>query len=262
MWGPLNVHNPRCDSPSAVQLEKACCLVQCTVYSTVLLYGGGVKCAGLHCFRQRGWAAGCTGRQQQQQRAAESRLGCSMSSIRKSKCLAWRKRRSGLPVMKATHTLHIVIHTWRNEPATMQAAKPSNCNHPHSNNTLLLKGQMHHHDDLGSKCAYTCHLSNKTTRKSVLLSTPQIWLMKVSLGMEADIIRAGHILSTTSDWSRDISGRHILPLISLDHCRVLRINGLIKLFSRFACCLNRTFRLWGMTDKNKNKCVKKCILPV
>ena len=47
--------------------------------------------------------------------------------------------------------------------------------------TLLdLKGQMHHHNDLGSKCAYTCHLSNKTTRKSVLLSTPQIWLMKVS----------------------------------------------------------------------------------
>ena len=42
------------------------------------------------------------------------------------------------------------------------------------------KGQMHHHNDLGSKCAYTCHLSNKTTRKSVLLSTPQIWLMKVS----------------------------------------------------------------------------------
>ena len=42
------------------------------------------------------------------------------------------------------------------------------------------KGQMHHHDDLGSKCAYTSHLSNKTTRKSVLLSTPQIWLMKVS----------------------------------------------------------------------------------
>ena len=43
-----------------------------------------------------------------------------------------------------------------------------------------VKGQMHHHDDLGSRCAYTCHLSNKTTRKSVLLSTPQIWLMKVS----------------------------------------------------------------------------------
>ena len=42
------------------------------------------------------------------------------------------------------------------------------------------KGQMHHHNDLGSKCAYTCHLSNKTTRKSVLLSTPQIWQMKVS----------------------------------------------------------------------------------
>ena len=37
-----------------------------------------------------------------------------------------------------------------------------------------------HHDDLGSKCAYTCHLSNKTTRKYVLLSTPQIWLKKVS----------------------------------------------------------------------------------
>ena len=46
--------------------------------------------------------------------------------------------------------------------------------------TFILKGQMHHHDDLGSKCAYMCHLSNKTTRKSVLLSTPQIWLMKVS----------------------------------------------------------------------------------
>ena len=44
----------------------------------------------------------------------------------------------------------------------------------------IIKGQMHHHDDLGSKCAYMCHLSNKTTRKSVLLSTPQIWLMKVS----------------------------------------------------------------------------------
>ena len=76
-----------------------------------------------------------------------------------------------------------------------------------------LKGQMHHHDDLGSKCAFTCHLSNKTTRKSVLLSIPQIGLMKVSkkrglsLGMEADIIRTGHDLSTPSDWSRDISGR-------------------------------------------------------
>ena len=45
---------------------------------------------------------------------------------------------------------------------------------------IAIKGQMHHHDDLGSKCAYTCHLSNKTTRKSVLLSTPQIWLMKVT----------------------------------------------------------------------------------
>ena len=48
------------------------------------------------------------------------------------------------------------------------------------NPDFRIKGQMHHHDDLGSKCAYTCHLSNKTTRKSVLLSTPQIWLMKVS----------------------------------------------------------------------------------
>ena len=45
---------------------------------------------------------------------------------------------------------------------------------------FYIKGQMYHHDDLGSKCAYMCHLSNKTTRKSVLLSTPQIWLMKVS----------------------------------------------------------------------------------
>ena len=49
-----------------------------------------------------------------------------------------------------------------------------------ANSYCTLKGQMHHHDDLGSKCAYMCHLSNKTTRKSVLLSTPQIWLMKVS----------------------------------------------------------------------------------
>ena len=87
-----------------------------------------------------------------------------------------------------------------------------------------LKGQMHHHNDLGSKCAYTCHLSNKTTRKSVLLSTPQIWLMKVSkktslsLGMEADI--AGQLspikhnqwyevtASAASDWLRDISDCH------------------------------------------------------
>ena len=80
-----------------------------------------------------------------------------------------------------------------------------------------LKGQMHHHDDLGSKCAYMCHLSNKTTRKSVLLSTPQIWLMKVSkktslsLGIEAAIIRSGAYevtVSTASDWLRDISGSH------------------------------------------------------
>ena len=46
--------------------------------------------------------------------------------------------------------------------------------------SIVVKGQMHHHDDLGSRCAYTCHLSNKTTRKSVLLSTPQIWLMNVN----------------------------------------------------------------------------------
>ena len=74
---------------------------------------------------------------------------------------------------------------------------------------------MHHHDDLGSKCAYTCHLLNKTTRKSVLLSTPQTWLMKVSkknclsLGIEADIIRSGAnevTASPASDWLRDISG--------------------------------------------------------
>ena len=43
----------------------------------------------------------------------------------------------------------------------------------------ILKGQMHHHD-LGSKCAYTCHLSNETTRKSVFFRTPEIWLMEVS----------------------------------------------------------------------------------
>ena len=58
----------------------------------------------------------------------------------------------------------------------------SNFLHPQNPKRLFvrLKGKMHHHDDLGSKCAYACHLLNKTTRKSVLLSTPQIWLMKVS----------------------------------------------------------------------------------
>ena len=89
----------------------------------------------------------------------------------------------------------------------------------------ILKGQMHHHDDLGSKCAYMCHLSNKTTRKSVLLSTPQIWLMKVSkktslsLGIEAAIIRSGAYevtASPASDWLRDISGSNFQPLISLN----------------------------------------------
>ena len=39
--------------------------------------------------------------------------------------------------------------------------------------------------------------------------------------MEADIIRSGHILRTTSDWSRDISGSHFLPLISLDQSEVV-----------------------------------------
>ena len=54
---------------------------------------------------------------------------------------------------------------------------------------------------IGSKCAYTCHLSNKTTRKSLLLGTPQIWLVKVSkktglsLGIEADITGQGTNLS-------------------------------------------------------------------
>ena len=70
-----------------------------------------------------------------------------------------------------------------------------------------------------------CHLSNKTTRKSVLLSTPQIWLMKVSkktslsLGIEAAIIRSGAYevtASPASDWLRDISGSHFKPLISLN----------------------------------------------
>ena len=84
---------------------------------------------------------------------------------------------------------------------------------------------MHQHDDLGSKCAYMCHLSNKTTRKSVLLSTPQIWLMKVSkktslsLGIEAAIIRSGAYevtASPASDWLRDISGSLFQPLISLN----------------------------------------------
>ena len=64
-----------------------------------------------------------------------------------------------------------------------------------------LKGQMHHHDDLGSKCAYTCHLSNKTTRKSVLLSTPQIWQSLPATDISQPIrSRAGsHFISTTSD---------------------------------------------------------------
>ena len=75
---------------------------------------------------------------------------------------------------------------------------------------------MHHHDDLGSKCAYTCHLSNKTTRKSVLLSTPQIWLMKVSkktglsLGIEADITGQGTNLSPISI-GREIRADIVVP---------------------------------------------------
>ena len=76
----------------------------------------------------------------------------------------------------------------------------------------LLKGQMHHHDDLGSKCAYMCHLSNKTTRKSVLLSTPQIWLMKVSkknglrLGIEADI--AGQLSTIKHNQWQEVTANH------------------------------------------------------
>ena len=67
----------------------------------------------------------------------------------------------------------------RNLMTHAQCPLPVYCSQMYMNN-VYLKGQMHHHNDLGSKCAYTCHLSNKTTRKSVLLSTPQIWLMKVS----------------------------------------------------------------------------------
>ena len=37
-----------------------------------------------------------------------------------------------------------------------------------------LKGQMHHQNDLGSKWAYTCHLSNKTSPEPVLFSTTQL----------------------------------------------------------------------------------------
>ena len=48
-----------------------------------------------------------------------------------------------------------------------------------SETTEAFKGQMHHQDDLGSKWAYTGHLSNKTTHKSVLLCTPRLCLMKV-----------------------------------------------------------------------------------
>ena len=38
--------------------------------------------------------------------------------------------------------------------------------------------------------------------------------------MEADIIRAGHILSTTSDWSRDISGSNFLPYLRSEEHRL------------------------------------------
>ena len=83
--------------------------------------------------------------------------------------------------------------------------------------SMMIKGQMHHHDDLGSKCAYTCHRSNKPTRKSVLLSTPQIWLMKVSkktglsLGIEADITDHGTHLSPI------LIGREISVAVTSSH---------------------------------------------
>ena len=66
------------------------------------------------------------------------------------------------------------------EELYVSPALPAERRESRANRLDTFKGQMHHHDDLGSKCAYMCHLSNKTTRKSVLLSTPQIWLMKVS----------------------------------------------------------------------------------
>ena len=37
-----------------------------------------------------------------------------------------------------------------------------------------LKGQMHYQNDLGSKWAYTCHLSNRTAPEPVLFSTTQL----------------------------------------------------------------------------------------
>ena len=35
------------------------------------------------------------------------------------------------------------------------------------------------------------------------------------MGMEVDIIRAGHILRTTSDWSKDISGSHFPYVVTI-----------------------------------------------
>ena len=86
---------------------------------------------------------------------------------------------------------------------------------------------MHHHDDLGSKCTYTCLYASPFKYDHPQVCPPQHssdmayesdQKTGLSLGMEADIIRAGHILSTTSDWSRDISGRKWLPhILNLNH---------------------------------------------
>ena len=75
--------------------------------------------------------------------------------------------------------LQVELQTETSVNGTLSMLSPGLCSNVNMSR-VALKGQMHHHDDLGSKCAYMCHLSNKTTRKSVLLSTPQIWLMKVS----------------------------------------------------------------------------------
>ena len=79
--------------------------------------------------------------------------------------------------------------------------------------------QMHHHDDLGSKCAYTCHLSNKTTRKSVLLryglwKWVNNWPESGNGGWH---YRAGHKFKHHFDWSRYISGRKWLNIFQMYH---------------------------------------------
>ena len=45
---------------------------------------------------------------------------------------------------------------------------------------------MHHQNDLGSKWAYTCHLSNKTSPEPVLLNTSQLKLTEVQ---QATVLR-------------------------------------------------------------------------